>query len=159
MAQLIWKDAVAQLAGLRTNAETSAAIVKQFGGRRHITRGQRIYSDAKAEADTVIAGLIVALSSKGKPERLSSLQERAEHIVISLAQLRNMAETQLPKFESMKGLSDTLKGAIEQSQKPLLDAVTVLYSNNRADNELTCKTIQAQLEAARWLHFNQVEAA
>ena len=70
-----------------------------------------------------------------------------------------MAETQLPKFESMKGLSDTLKGAIEQSQKPLLDAVTVLYSNNRADNELTCKTIQTQLEAARWLHFNQVEAA
>ena len=66
MAQLIWKDAVAQLAGLRTKAETSAAIVKQFGGRRHITRGQRIYSDAKAEADTVIAGLIVALSVEGQ---------------------------------------------------------------------------------------------
>ena len=159
MAQLIWKDAVAQLAGLRIKAETSAAIVKQFGGRGHITRGQQIYSNAKAEADTVIAGLIVALSTKGKPERLSSLQERTEHIVIGLAQLRNMAETQLPKLESMKDLSDILKGAIEQSQKPLLDAVTALHSNTRAANELTRKAIQTQLEAARWPDFHQVEAA
>ena len=138
--------------------KTSAAIVKQFGGRGHITRGQQIYSNAKAEADTVIAGLIVALSTKGKPERLSSLQERTEHIVIGLAQLRNMAETQLPKLESMKDLSDILKGAIEQSQKPLLDAVTALHSNNRAANELTRKAIQTT-EAARWPDFHQVEAA
>ena len=159
MAQLIWKDAVAQLVGLRTKAETSAAIVKQFGGGGHLTRSQRIYSDAKAEADTVIAGLIVAQSAEGKPERLSSLQERAEHIVMGLAKLRNMAETQLPKFESMKDLSDTLKASIASSQKPLLDAVTALHSNNRADNELTRKTIQTQLEAARWLNFDQVKAA
>ena len=159
MAQLIWKDAVAQLTGLRTRAETSAAILKQFGGRGPVTHGQRIYSDVKAEADTVIAGLIVALSPKGRPERLSSLQERAEHIVIGLAQLRNMAETQLPKLESTKDLSDTLKAATEQSQKPLLNAVTALYINTRADNELTRKTIQTQLEAARWPDFDQVEAA
>ena len=49
-------------------AETSAALVKQFGSYGPITHGQRIYSDAKAEADTVIAGLIVALSTTGKPE-------------------------------------------------------------------------------------------
>ena len=159
VAQLIWKDAVAQVAGLRTKAETSAALVKQFGSHGPVTHGQRIYTDAKAEADTIIAGLIVALSAKGKPERLSSLQERAEHIVIGLAQLRNMAETQLPKLESMKDLSDTLKAATKQSPKPLLDAVTALYSNNRADNELTRKTIQTQLEAARWPDFDQVQAA
>ena len=97
--------------------------------------------------------------AKGKPERLSSLQERAEHIVIGLAQLRNMAETQLPQTESMKDLSDTLKAATKQSQKPLLDAVTALYSNNRADNELTRETIQTQLEAARWPDFAEVKAA
>ena len=159
VAQLRWKDAVAQLAGLRTKAETSAALVKQFGSQGPITHCQRIFPDAKAEADTVIAGLIVALSAKGKPERLSSLQERAEHIVIGLAQLRNIAETQLPKFESMKDLSDTLKAATKHSEKPLLDAVTTLYSNNRADNELTRETIQTQLEAARWPDFAEVKAA
>ena len=150
MAETTWADAVAQLAGARTKAETSVAILKKFGDSGHLARGQLIYSDAKAEADAVIAGLIVALSAKGKPEKLSSLQERVERAVTGLAKLRNMAESQLPKLEGTKEFSDILKGAIEQLQKPLTDAVVALYNNFRADNELTRKTIQTQLEAARW---------
>ncbi|MGA9549926.1 MAG: hypothetical protein WBS14_19985, partial [Rhodomicrobium sp.] len=91
MAETTWADAVAQLAGARTKAETSVAILKKFGDSGHLARGQLIYSDAKAEADAVIAGLIVALSAKGKPEKLSSLQERVERAVTGLAKLRNMA--------------------------------------------------------------------
>ena len=87
--------------------------------QRALARGQLIYSDAKAEADAVIAGLIVALSAKGQPEKLSSLQERVERAVTGLAKLRNLAESQLPKLEGTKEFSDILKGAIEQLQKPL----------------------------------------
>ena len=159
MAETTWADAVAQLAGARTKAETSVAILKKFGDSGHLARGQLIYSDAKAEADAVIAGLIVALSAKGKPEKLSSLQERVERAVTGLAKLRNMAESQLPKLEGTKEFSDILKGAIEQLQKPLTDAVVALYNNFRADNELTRKAIQTQLEAARWPDFAEVKAA
>ena len=91
--------------------------------------------------------MIVALSAKGKPERLSSLQERVERAVTGLAKLRNLAESQLPKLEGMKDFSDILKGAIEQLQKPLSDAVAALYNNHRTDNELT----QDDPDAARSL--------
>ena len=76
---------VAQLAGARTKAEASVAVLKKFGDGGHVARGQLIYADAKAEADAIIAGLIVALSTKGQPESLSSLQERVERAVTGLA--------------------------------------------------------------------------
>ena len=115
----------------------------------------------RAEADAVIAGLIVALSAKGEPESLSSLQERVERAVTGLAKLRKLAESQLPNLEGTRDfdLGDILKGAIEQLQKPLSDAVAALYNNYRTDNELTRKTIQTQLEAARWPDFAEVKAA
>jgi hypothetical protein len=52
-----------------------------------------------------------------------------------------------------------LKGAIEPLQKALSAAVATLYNDHRADKEQTRKTIQTQLEAARWLDFDQVKAA
>ena len=161
MAKMTWADAVAELAGVRTKAETSAARLKKFGDSGHIALGEEIYADAKGEADAVIAGLIVALSAKGKPQSLSSLQERVERAVTGLARLRELANSQLPKMEGTKesGVGDILKGAIEQLLKPLSDAVAAIYNNYRADNELTRKTIQTQLEAAHWPDFAQVKAA
>ena len=164
MAEMTWAEAVAQVASTRTKAETSAAILKRFGDSGHVARGQLIYCDAKAEADAVIAGLIVALSAKGEPENLSSLQERVERAVTGLAQLRKLAESQLPNLEGTKGdlnfnVGDILKGAIEQLLKPLSEAVAALYNHHRTDNELTRKTIQTQLEAARWPDFAGVKEA
>jgi hypothetical protein len=159
MAEMTWANEVAQLAGMRTKAETSAAVIKKFGGSGHVARGLMIYSDAKAEVDAVIAGLIVALSAKGQPERLSSLEERVEQAVIGLAKLRNMAESQIPKLEGMKSFGDILRGEIEPLMHPLSDAVAALYNNYRAEDELTRKTMQTRLEAARWLDFAQVRAA
>jgi hypothetical protein len=161
MAGMTWAEAVAQVAGARTKAETSVELLKKYGDSGHIARGQLIYSNAKAEADAVIAGLIVALSAKGKPERLLSLQERVERAVTGLATLRNLLESQLPKLEGTRdfNVGGILKGAIEQLQKPLSDAVAALYNNYRTDKELTRKTIQTQLEAARWPDFDEVKAA
>ena len=70
MAEMTWAEAVAQVASVRTKAETSVALLKKFGDSGHIARAQLIYSDAKDEADGVIAGLIVALSAKDEPESL-----------------------------------------------------------------------------------------
>jgi hypothetical protein len=78
MAEMTWAEAVAQVAGVRTKAESSAALLKKFGDSGHVARGQLFYCDAKGETDAVIAGLIVALSAKEEPESLPSLQERVE---------------------------------------------------------------------------------
>ena len=104
MAETTWADAVAQLAGARTKAETSVALLKKFGDSGHLARGQLIYSDAKAEADAVIAGLIVALSAKGKPEKLSSLQERVERAVTGLAKLRNTGRKPASQIGGHEGI-------------------------------------------------------
>jgi hypothetical protein len=154
---MTWGEAVAQLAGARTRAETSVSLLKKFGDDAHVARGQLIYSDAKADADAVIAGLIVVLSAKGNPESLSSLQNGVQRAVTGLAQIHDMVETLVPK--GTKDLGDVLKGAIEQLLKPISDAVTALYNNYRTDSELTRRTIQTQLEAARWPDFAEVKVA
>ena len=167
MADMTWAEAVAQVAGVRTKAETSAALLKKFGDSGHVAHGQLIYADAKAETDAVIAGLIVAVSAKGKPESLPSLQERVTRAATGLAKLRKLAESQLPGLEAktfslddiLKDAGGILKGAIEQLQKPLSAAVATLYNDHRTDKEQTRKTIQTQLEAARWPDFDQVKAA
>ena len=163
MTDITWANAVAQLASTRSRAETSVALLKRFGDSAHVAHGQLIYADAKGDTDAVIAGLIVALSASREPESQSSLQERVERAVACLVQLRGLAESQLPNLGGTKdfnlGLSDILKGAIEQLLKPLSDAVAALYNNYRTDNELTRKTIQTQLEAARWPDFAAVKAA
>ena len=110
MAETTWADAVAQLAAARTKAETSVAILKKFGDSVGIARGQLIYSDAKAEADAVIAGLIVALSEKGQPEKLSSLQERVERIRNRPRQASQSGRKAAPQIGGLEGIQRHLEG-------------------------------------------------
>jgi hypothetical protein len=47
----------------------------------------------------------------------------------------------------------------EQLLKMLSEGVSALYNNHRSDDALTRRTIQTQLEAARWPAFSEVQAA
>ena len=40
----------------------------------------------------------------------------------------------------------------------LSDGVSALYTNHRSDDALTRRTIQTQLESARWPAFSEVKA-
>jgi len=62
-ATMSWPEAVGQIAGQRTKAETCVALIKRYGDDAQIARGQLTYADAKADFDAVIAGLITALLS------------------------------------------------------------------------------------------------
>jgi hypothetical protein len=59
----------------------------------------------------------------------------------------------------MPFLTDIAKAAIEPLLKMLSDGVSALYNNHRTDDALTRRTIQTQLEAARWPAFSEVKAA
>ena len=161
-AAVTWPEAVAQLAGARTRAETCAALLKKYGDGAQIDRGQLIYSDAKADADAVIAGLITALSEGQEPASLSSLQARLQRSVSGLAELCDLAAKLLPATAGQKGFWADIVGIVKDATdllKMLSNAVSVLYNNHRADDPLTREAIKTQLEAARWPEFSEVKAA
>jgi hypothetical protein len=68
----------------------------------------------------------------------------------------------LPKIpgQTEKGVGiDILKAIpLEQLLKALSDGVAALYTNHRNDDALTRRTIQTQLESARWPAFSEVKA-
>jgi hypothetical protein len=65
-----WSDAVGQIAGERAKAETCVALMKKYGDGAERARGEITYTNAKADSDAVIAGLIVALSAGQTPASL-----------------------------------------------------------------------------------------
>jgi hypothetical protein len=160
-ATMSWPEAVGQIAGQRTKAETCVALMKRYGNDAQIARGQLTYADAKADFDAVIAGLIAALSAGQTPASLPSLQAKLTSGVSALLEFSNMVGNLLPDTPGQKGVMDELAKIIpiEPLLKMLSEGVSALYSNHRNDDTLTRRTIQTQLEAARWPTFSEVKAA
>jgi hypothetical protein len=157
---MTWPEAVAQLTGERTKAETCVSLVKKHGNEAQIARGQLAYANAKADADAVIAGLITALSAGQQPASLSSLQAKLSSGVSGLAEFCGAVADLLPSTVGQKGvIEDIAKASILPLLKMLSDGVAHLYGNYRNDDALTRRTIQTQLEAARWPTFSEVKAA
>jgi hypothetical protein len=167
-ATMTWPDAVAQLTAERTRAETCVAVLKRYGTKEQVGRGELSYTNAnaKADADAVIAGLVTALSAGQEPASLSSLQATLNSGVSRLAEFCNTVGALVPNTAGQKGgLAGILTaivqspGAIEQLLKMLSAGVSTLYTNYRTDDALTRATIKTQLEAARWPAFSEVKAA
>jgi hypothetical protein len=160
-ATMSWPEAVGQIAGQRTKAETCVALMKRYGNDAQIARGQLTYADAKADFDAVIAGLIAALSAGQTPASLSSLQAKLTTGVSALLEFSKMVSNLLPDTTGQRGVMEELAKIIpiEPLLKMLSEGVSALYSNHRNDDTLTRRTIQTQLEAARWPAFSEVKAA
>jgi hypothetical protein len=159
-ATITWPEAVAQLAGERAKAETCVALMKRYGDEGQIVRSQLTYTSAKADSDAVIAGLITALSAGQAPASLSSLQAKLNSSVSALAEYCRTVSNLLPNTAGQKNVILVIaKVAIEPLLKMLSDGVSALYNNHRTDDPLTRRTIQTQLEAARWPAFSEVKAA
>jgi hypothetical protein len=159
-ATISWPEAVAQLAGERAKAETCVALMKKYGDAAQIAGGQLTYANAKASSDGVIAGLITVLSAGQAPVSLSSLQTKLSSGVSGLVEFCGTVSNVLPNTAGQKNVViDIAKIAIEPLLKMLSDGVSALYNNHRTDDALTRRTIQTQLEAARWPAFSEVKAA
>lgn len=162
-AAISWPDAVGQIAGERAKAETCVALMKRYGDDGQKALGQITYTDAKADFDTVIAGLIVALSAGQSPASLSSLQGKLSSGVSGLTEFCGTVINLLPKAagQTEKDVMVDIAKMIplEQLLKTLSDGVSALYNNHRSDDALTRRTIQTQLESARWPAFSEVKVA
>jgi len=160
-ASISWPDAVAQLTGERTKAETCISLLKKYGDEAQIARAQLTYTNAKADSDAVIAGLITALSVSQKPESLSTLQTKLGRCISALHEFCETVSNLIPKTAGQK---DTTLGMLSIGSMRIIsamlsDGVSALYNNQRSYDALTRRTIQTQLEAARWPTFSEVKAA
>ena len=140
--------------------------MKKYGNKEQVGRGELSYTNAKADADAVIAGLVTALSAGQEPASLSSLQATLNSGVSRLAEFCNTVGALVPSTAGQKGgvagiLTAIVQspGAIEQLLKMLSAGVSTLYTNSRTDDALTRATIKTQLEAARWPTFSEVKVA
>jgi hypothetical protein len=162
-AAISWPDAVGQIAGERAKAETCVALMKKYGDGAQKARGEITYTNAKADSDAVIAGLIVALSAGQTPASLSSLQARLSSGASGLVEFCGTVSNLLPTTagQTEKGVMVEIAKMVpfKQLLKMLSDGVSALYNNRRSDDALTRRTIQTQLEAARWPAFSEVKAA
>jgi hypothetical protein len=162
-AALSWPDAVGQIAGERAKAETCVALMKKYGDDAQKARGEITYTNARADFDSVIAGLIAVLSAGQTPASLSGLQAKLSSGVSGRVEFCDTVIKLLSKSEgeTEKGVwVDVVKMIpLEQLLKMLSDGVSALYTNHRSDDALTRRTIQTQLEAARWPAFSEVKAA
>jgi len=160
-AAISWPDAVGQIAGERAKAETCVALMKKYGDDAQKARGEITYTNAKADFDAVIAGLIVALSASQTLADLPSLQDKLSSGVSGRVEFCGTVSDLLPKGAGEKGVMIDIAKMIpfEQLLKMLSDGVSALYTNHRNDDALTRKTIQTQLESARWPAFSEVKAA
>ena len=145
-ATISWPDAVGQIAGERAKAETCVALMKKYGDDAQKARGEITYTNAKADSDAVIAGLIVALSAGQTPASLSSLQTKLSSGTSGLVEFCGTVIDLLPKTAgpTEKGIMVDIVKAIplEKLLTMLSDGVSALYNNYRNDVALTRKTIQ-----------------
>lgn len=162
-ASITWPDAVGRIAGERAKAETCVALMKKYGDDAQKARGQITYTSAKADFDTVIAGLVVVLSAGQTPASLSILQEKLSSGVSGLVTFCGTVSDLLPKTagQTEKNVIVDIAKMIpfEQLVRVLSDGVSALYNNHRSDDALTRRTIQTQLESAKWPAFSEVKAA
>jgi hypothetical protein len=163
-ATMSWPDAVSNISSQRDKAETCVALMKKYGDDAQKARGQLTYVNAKGDFDAVIAGLITVLSAGQTPASLPSLQTRLSGGVSGLLEFCGMVSNLIPNSPAgQKDRDVTVDIAklipFEQLLKMLSDGVSALYSNHHSDDLLTRRTIQTQLEAARWPTFSEVKAA
>jgi hypothetical protein len=156
-APMRWPEAVAPLAGERSRAETCVALLKRYGTGAEIEQNKTIYVNARANADAVIVELISVLSDWRIPASISNLQDRVRSSVSGLAEFCSAVGDLVPDTTGKKWFwAEIAKSGIPLLEKHVSDAVSDLYNNHRIDDVLTRRTIQTQLEAARWPTFASV---
>jgi hypothetical protein len=163
-AGIAWPDAVGRLRGERVRAETCIALLKQYGNGPQISRGRLTYSEAKRDSDYAIDGLLTVLDRKPTQGSIDfpDLDVKLRSATSTLAVLCNTVSELVPSTSGVRersGIVDIVKAAVEPFAKYISDGFAALYNNHRSDNEMTRRTIQTRLEAARWPNFTDIKAA
>jgi hypothetical protein len=152
-----WQEAVAQLASERTRAEACVALLKRnaAGDAEVLAQGDWTYTEAKADMDGVIAGLVVALAEDDDPVSLDVLNRQLERAVALRGQFCAEAVALAPPTTGTKSLG---LDVLAKTMGSLIDAAKEIYLQHREEDVLARKTIQTQVESTRWRPFGEIAA-
>jgi hypothetical protein len=152
-----WPEAVARLAAERQRAVACAGLARALPGEAAALLAAA-YSEAKAEADGVVAGLAVALTQgTGRGAPGAALPDRERRLEAGLAKreafCRRVLDLSPPAPPGQRGLLGDLVGRVA---KPLVEAAVAIWTRAADEDRLRRDTIRAQLEAARWPAYADV---
>jgi hypothetical protein len=157
-SQMGWQQAVAELASERTRAESCVALIKRnaAGNGELLAQGDWAYTEAKADMDGVIAGLVVALAEDAPPVSLEVLNRQLERAVTLRQEFCATALAMSPPTSGTKALG---LDVLAKTLSSLIDAAKEIYLQHREEDVLARKTIQTQVESTRWRPFGEIAAA
>ena len=149
-------EAIIRLTSERTKAIECVSLLKKHADQDAVGQGKGAYAAAKNEVDAVIDGLIKALADQGttlKPGDLEAGITRGVHGRIALC------GTVEPLVPTKPGDKNIFIDIMENTIEPSTQAVLSIFGFRRSDDLLRRKTIQTQLEAAKWPEFARIAAA
>jgi hypothetical protein len=152
---MAWPEAVAELAGERTRAETCVRVFKRLvvEDPAALSRGELDYGGAKANMDEVIAALLVAVTKGEEPVSVNNLDARLNEAIAGREKFCAEVKAMVSDESGTKGIfGDLVSGAVE----PLIEAAKAIYLHHRDQDILTRKTIETQLKGTEWPAFAAV---
>lgn len=154
--QMSWQEAVAELAGERTRAETCVSLVKRYAADDNdvMARARLDYDSAKADMDAAIGALSVALAQGEAPDSFEALEPLISR---GVEQRKAFCESALDLMpEQQDGTKNFLVDLLGKAVAAIVTAAKDIYIYHQEEDVLERQTIQTQVEATRWRPFEDI---
>jgi hypothetical protein len=157
-----WQLAVGRIAREKALSETGVALLKAYAAHdaAAMVEGQKLYGDAKAAFDELIATVMTGLAEHADAVPAAGLDPMLRAAVEKRKTFCARVDTALPKVEGAReglALKDLL--GIGETIKSLIDGAVTLWKEWKAGKAARRKAIEIQLQAQRWRSFADVPAA
>jgi hypothetical protein len=152
-----WSEAVTRLTAEGTKATECVRQLKKRGDAAAQDAGRKKYEAARSAMDTVITGLIASLDDDSGDVEASKIEKEITGVVEGRLSFCAIVDPMIPKSDGDRNIfADIMRDTL----KPTLAAAAGLLGiENSQNNLLRRKTIQTQLEGARWPDFERIPAA
>jgi hypothetical protein len=154
-----WQEAAGVLAEERSFAESDVSLLKTYAAANQaaLLQGQRLYAEAKAASDGLIARLLVVLADDRDPANADDLKQAAEQAFVSRLAFSQQVNDALPDLRDTKIVRlDTLAKPAVDLVKSLIEGGIAIWKEYRRGNELRRASISARIEQQRWRAFTEL---
>lgn len=152
--QISWQDAVGRLEAERDRATSAAAVIRRAGKPAEVTRAELIYGEGMAEANGMIATLIVAVG-QGGVDNIDTVEQRLASAVDARERLARLA---LDIGDRATGKTKAVTPDLVLKALDLLQKAVGAILGHRAERDaVTRKDITTRLKAARWPAFAEIK--
>ena len=155
-SEIDWSEAVTRLTAERVKAIECVSLLKKHADIPAIAKGEVSYDKAKSQMDAVIDKLSAALGEDNASVQPADLEAG---IVDAVTSRREFCATVEPFISKKPGEKNIFLDIMQDTIEPSIAAVRAIFASRDSGDLLARKTIQTQLEAAKWPGFDKISAA